>query len=68
MKYSILVLSVALVGCGCKHLEVPLQPNDKIIFTDAQRANEFRVLSGNDLMHTGSVVEITAPTSLLPKR
>lgn len=62
------LLAVALVGCGCQHLEVPLQPGDKVFFTEPTRAQEFRILSGNDLTHTGAVVEITAPTSLLPKR
>ena len=69
MKNLILACVIlACVGCGCKHLELALQPGEKVIFIRSASADTFRVLSGNDLSRTGKVVEITVPTSLLPKR
>ena len=68
MKTALLILSLTIVGCGCNHLEYPLQPGEKVIFNDTGNAQAFRQLSGNDINHTGSVVEITAPTSLLIKK
>ncbi len=67
MKSLACIALFALAGCA-SHLEYPLQPADKIIFTTPERAQAFRTFSGNDMNHTGSVVEITAPTSLIIKR
>lgn len=56
------VASLLLAGCaGCNspRTVTPLQLGDKVIFTDATRANEFRAASGNDETNTGSVVKIT---------
>lgn len=65
---SLILMATALVGCGCKTIEYPLQPGDKIVFESQGRADEFRVLSGNDQDHSNRWVEITEPTSLVPKR
>lgn len=62
MKYIPLFSVLLLAGCtGCNspRTATPLQLGDKIIFTDNNRANEFRAASGNDETNGGSIVKIT---------
>ena len=59
----LLISALCSLTSGCYSArEYPLQPREKIIFSDAARANQFRELSGNDAQHGGNVVEITRPT------
>ena len=54
-----------LLGCGCSTTQrMPLQPGEKIIFEDSDRAARFRSASRNDPYHTNRVVQITEPTVL----
>jgi hypothetical protein len=59
--FGFLLSTFFFVGCYTPR-EYPLQPREKIIFSDAARANQFRELSGNDAQRGGNVVEITRPT------
>ena len=56
---TLCVITAGLTGCNSPRTVTPLQLGDKIIFTDAERANEFRAVSGNDETNGGSVVKIT---------
>lgn len=70
MKNILLITAACLlVGCGCHTTpEVPAQPGWKIIVkTDAEAAS-LREATGNDLNHTGRVVEITVPTKIKASR
>jgi len=65
MKNLLLIVTLSLLtGCGCAYngVKTPLQRGDSIIFSTAERANEFRNVSGNDATNGGRVVAITSPT------
>jgi hypothetical protein len=69
MKAILLSLTLFAVGCGCRTAgtySFPLEPGEKIIFTTAERANQFRATSGNEPTNPvgGRVVRITEPVSL----
>ena len=63
---SLVVLLSVVCGlaacCGPSGVRYPLQPGEKIIFESAERAAEFRRISGNDFnplsTNTGRVVKI----------
>lgn len=61
---NIIIITVAtlLIGCGCKTATVPAQPGWKIITNTSEEADNLRQMTGNDMNHTGKVVEVTAPT------
>ena len=70
MKTTISIIAcVALCACTPRYqgTRTPLQPGDKVIFKSdgASRANQFRRDSLNDSTHTGSVVEITRPATIV---
>ena len=69
-----MIIAVATIGCGngCKTgytgTLTPLQPGDLILFKGTNgpaRANAFRAVSLNDAGRTGSVVEISQPTTII---
>ena len=63
---ALLVIAVALCGCGCQHSpEVQCQPGWLITVNTPEEAKHLRITTGNDLTHTGRVVKVTAPTSII---
>lgn len=59
------VFTTALLwGCAYQVRTFPMQRGESAIFNSEARANQYRAFSGNDLMHTGRVVQITRPCSL----
>jgi hypothetical protein len=55
---------LAISGCATKEATFPLKTGEKIVFSSADRANAFRTWTGNDVVRTGRVVEVTVKAGL----
>lgn len=64
LRSAIVVVALAMAGCAYQARTFPLQPGEKVIFQSADRANAYRILSGNDRGQTNRVVKITRPCEL----
>jgi len=68
-RIALVTVAVLLVGCGCHTTpEVPAQPGWKVIVNTEAEATDLREKTGNDVTHTGRVVEITVPTTIKASR